>query len=143
MKNYTLNSMGWIGVILTILCLSFTSCKKEDNKSAAPLITASVNTSKILGTYTYTGSETMATDTIYIYEQAGHYYMTCPVNNIDTVNINIIDSISFMIPEQPIWENYSSNSHINGNAVRVGASQLTVNWDMGWTSKSNLYYYKL
>lgn len=128
--------------LIVLLALILYSCKKEE-KSVTPTSTVSTP-SPLIGKYAYSGSDGLIKDTIYIYESSSYYYMTCPdknnSSNLDTINITI-DGNNVNIPTQPIYGG-TGGLEITGTAIKVGATQLTVNWNTQTYSKTNIYYYK-
>jgi hypothetical protein len=96
MRNYTINKIGWIGIILTMSCLAFSSCKKEDNKAmgpSSPPTTVSTVSDKY-AIENYNSNSNNVNDTIFMITNGTDVKLTIPVDyGLDTMQL-IFDTVS-------------------------------------------------
>ncbi len=141
MKN-KINIIGWMGLIIALTaCFTMTSCKKD--KSIEPTPTPTTTPLEIEGGWTFNGTSSALIDSVYIYKQGTHYYMTCPEYATyewsDTIEIINCTNTTFEIPEQAI---HGDSFTITGSGYLAGGN-MYLSFVVPTHNYTNLLYYRL
>lgn len=143
MKNYTINTFGWLGMIIILLyCL--TSCKKDNTITPSTTNITNINNSPLIGKWGMRIDGNHRTnDTIEIWTNNGKYYTIDPDNigqaGNDTLEIILNhDNInSFIIPRQITYSSY----WVQG-AGYISNDNLYINCTTALYQYDNMRYFK-